>query len=237
MSMDGRRWQVLAAIVGNGGLINAVDTARRVCEYSARRVGASDSAISLMSSTSVVHVVAAIGDHHGVLPDTQFTLGEGPCLDAYRTCEVVAVSDLEQLDPSRWPGFSVVALEAGVRSVTSIPLQACGAAIGSLDLTWGTPAVLADDALTDLLLAAEVATNAILLLQSSSDGQDQLAGLLGDDGRGSMAVHQATGFLSSQLDITLDDALALLRAHALANGRSLYQLARDIVAGTVRLEP
>ncbi|MBB5889926.1 hypothetical protein BJ998_001122 [Kutzneria kofuensis] len=185
----------------------------------------------------MVHVVAAIGDHHGVLPDTQFTLGEGPCLDAYRTCEVVAVSDLEQLDPSRWPGFSVVALEAGVRSVTSIPLQACGAAIGSLDLTWGTPAVLADDALTDLLLAAEVATNAILLLQSSSDGQDQLAGLLGDDGRGSMAVHQATGFLSSQLDITLDDALALLRAHALANGRSLYQLARDIVAGTVRLEP
>jgi hypothetical protein len=52
-----------------------------------------------------------------------------------------------------------------------------------------------------------------------------------------MVVHQATGFLSSQLDITLDDALALLRAHALANGHSLYQLARDVVAGTVRLEP
>ncbi|QUQ64148.1 GAF and ANTAR domain-containing protein [Kutzneria sp. CA-103260] len=236
MSMDGRRWQVLAAIMGTAGLINAVDTARRVCDYSARRVGAADAAISLMSSSTVVHVVATVGDHDGVLPDTQFALGEGPCLEAYRGCQVVAVADLEQVDPLRWPGFCAMALEAGIRSVLSIPLQAGGSAIGSLDLTWDSPAALPDDALADLLLAADVATKAILLLQSSPDGQDQLTRLLGEVGRETMVVHQATGFLSSQLDITPEDALARLRAHALANGGSLYQLAREIVAGTVRLE-
>jgi AmiR/NasT family two-component response regulator len=49
-------------------------------------------------------------------------------------------------------------------------------------------------------------------------------------------VSQATGMLMAQLDIDAAAALARLRAHAYASGRSATDVARDILAYRLRLE-
>ena len=43
-------------------------------------------------------------------------------------------------------------------------------------------------------------------------------------------VHQATGMVSIQLDISAPEALARMRAHAFVHDRLLIDVARDVVA-------
>jgi hypothetical protein len=49
-------------------------------------------------------------------------------------------------------------------------------------------------------------------------------------------IHQATGMIAAQLDDTVANALARLRAAAFASGRSMYDLAHDVVARRVRFD-
>jgi hypothetical protein len=48
-----------------------------------------------------------------LIEELQYTLGEGPCVDAYRQGPVVAEPNLAEPVTRRWPGFSRAALEAG----------------------------------------------------------------------------------------------------------------------------
>ncbi|HYS41343.1 MAG TPA: ANTAR domain-containing protein, partial [Pseudonocardiaceae bacterium] len=47
-------------------------------------------------------------------------------------------------------------------------------------------------------------------------------------------VHQATGMIAMQLDLTMEDAFVRLRAMAFAGQRPLAELAADVVARRVR---
>ncbi len=43
-------------------------------------------------------------------------------------------------------------------------------------------------------------------------------------------VYQAQGMVLHQLSVSLEDALARLRAHAFASDRTLIEVSRDVVA-------
>jgi AmiR/NasT family two-component response regulator len=43
-------------------------------------------------------------------------------------------------------------------------------------------------------------------------------------------VHQATGMLTVQLDVTATEAFLRLRAHSFATGRAIQDVAHDVVA-------
>jgi hypothetical protein len=58
-----------------------------------------------------------------LIEDLQYTLGEGPCVDAYRRDTVVAEPDLADPVTSRWPVFSSPALQAGARAMFGFPLR------------------------------------------------------------------------------------------------------------------
>jgi hypothetical protein len=62
---------------------------------------------SLCSSDGVSHLIE----------DLQYTLGEGPCVDACRLDTVVAEPDLADPVTRRWPVFSPAAVRAGARAV------------------------------------------------------------------------------------------------------------------------
>jgi len=49
-------------------------------------------------------------------------------------------------------------------------------------------------------------------------------------------VHQASGMLMVQLGVSIEIALARLRAYAFAQGRPVSEIAREVVAGTLLLE-
>ncbi len=60
----------------------------------------------------------------------------------------------------------------------------------------------------------------------------------GDEGDGEpiyrYEVHQATGMVAAQLDVSDGEALTRLRGRAFADGRTVSELASDVVARRVR---
>lgn len=48
-------------------------------------------------------------------------------------------------------------------------------------------------------------------------------------------VHQAAGMLTAQLGISITDAIARLRAHAVATHRPLIDISRDVIAHRLQL--
>jgi hypothetical protein len=80
---------------------------------------------------------------------------------------------------------------------------------------------------------AGVAARAVLALQA-----DAPPGMLGAElEAGSdfrFVVHQASGMVSAQLDVTIGEALVRIRAFAFAHDRALNMVAEDVVARRLR---
>ena len=69
-----------------------------------------------------------------LIEDLQFTLGEGPCIDAYHEERPVLEPDLADPDHARWMAFSPPAVDAGVRAVFGFPVQIGVIRLGALNL-------------------------------------------------------------------------------------------------------
>ncbi len=75
----------------------------------------------LMSGDVPRGSLCSTNDVSQLIEDLQYTLGEGPCLDAYQQNRVVAEPDLADPVTRRWFAFTPPALEAGVRAVFGFP--------------------------------------------------------------------------------------------------------------------
>ncbi len=174
------------------------------------------------------------GDVSERLEDLQTATGEGPCCDAHESGRPVSERDLGRLGPGRWPGFAPPAHAAGAAAIFSFPLRIGAARLGALTVHRTLMVGMSDREDSDARAIAEVAAAAILWFQAGAAAGGlgpELSGLI----RRSAVVHQAAGMVSSQLGVTLADALVRLRAHAFSRERSLTDVARDIVARSLRL--
>ena len=166
----------------------------------------------------------------------QFTAGEGPCLTAHATGDVV-IADEATLR-SRWPGYyDPLVARTPIRGTVSIPLREDLRGIGALDLYVVPPRDLGSLGLSDALtVGAQVA--AVLQAQSRQDraSSDGPAWLDAPAAERRSTVWQAIGFVNSALGVPSPDALALLRAHAFAEGRSLDDLAEQVLSRRVPVE-
>ncbi len=201
-----------------------------------------DSAVVILMSDQEAGTVVASSDGRGKaesIEDLQFTLGEGPCFDAFRSGTASLEPDLSAT-ASRWPMFAEAAVAAGVRAVFALPLQLGAIRLGVLYLNRGAPGMLSDDQLTDGFVLAEMATGSLLEDRFGTRPGD-VGGLDGDrphEAWGHRAiVHQATGMVAAQLECSLVDALARIRSFSYANERSIYDVAGAIVARRERLAP
>jgi hypothetical protein len=206
---------------------------RRVCGAATRQLDVSGCWVRLMTETGASGV-AAVSDATGeVLEELQFTLGEGPCIDAFSSRRPVLESDLGAVDPVRWPVFTPTALAAGARAVFAFPLQVGAARLGVLGLYSDRTGALDADALGRALAFVEVATEAAL------DGGRYLAEqrpYVPHDSMDRAEIHQAQGMVMVQLGTDLVTAMIRLRAHAYGRDRRLGDVARDVVAGRLRLD-
>jgi hypothetical protein len=92
--------------------------------------------------------------------------------------------------------------------------------------------------LRDALVLADTATLLLVgreapgLDGAGADGSDH--GLLSEQEGYRAEIDQATGMISVQADVTIDDAFARLRAYAYARDRRLTDVARDVVARRIK---
>lgn len=88
--------------------------------------------------------------------------GDGPCLRALSTGEPVGVHDYAA--DERWPGTSVRAGAAGIRSSLSLPLKTGKQVLGALNVYSNAPSAFGDEAAGSLTAFAAQATTSLLLL-------------------------------------------------------------------------
>lgn len=232
---DRRRARIVAAVTDRDAMQGVSDLMLRLCQFAVDEMALSGCALVLMAGADAASVLASAGPHARTVTTLQMELGEGPCLQAFACRIPVLLPDLTAENANRWPAFTAAALAAGVKAEFSLPIGVGRRGIGTLDLCRDTPGMLSDDHLTDALVAADIARDAVLY-QQYTPGDAGLAELLETAGADRIVVHQATGMIAMQLNETVPNALARLRAAAFASGRAMYDIAQDVVERRVRFD-
>jgi hypothetical protein len=234
--MDLRRFGELFAELSRAPADDLGSVGTRLCVACVELLGVGDAGILLVDDDGGVSCFATSGPSAvGVMEDLQFTLGEGPGLDAHASGRPIFAPDLAGPDVAPWSAFAPAALGRGLQGVFSFPLRADSVRLGALDLSRATPGALSRQQRLDGVAMAEVVTRRLLAAQLGAP--DGLLGAdLDDPGTLRIEVHQATGMISEQLDIRTADALVLLRAAAYASERPIDDLAHDVVGRRVRFD-
>ncbi|WP_328498677.1 ANTAR domain-containing protein [Streptomyces sp. NBC_00414] len=193
----------------------------------ARVLGVDGIAVSLGTDEALTELVWSTPGCSAALEDVQCTLGEGPGLDSYRHSTSIAVPDVERADPYRWPVFLPEAGHLGVRALFCFPLNLGAVSLGVLTAQRGNPAPLDADQTNDAFVLAAAITSALI---QGKGRRESFAQAEPPTALHRAAVHQAVGIISVQADISLTEAMALLRAHAYRGGRPLLEAAEDVVS-------
>jgi hypothetical protein len=208
-------------------------SSNRMCAISRDITGTSGAGVMLMSGDVPSGSLCTTDAVSDLIEQLQFTLGEGPCVDAFRQDRVVLEPDLADPTSARWPAFTTPALAAGVRALFAFPLHVGPVRVGTLDLYRAAPGPLSEDQHADALAMADVLATWVLEVQAqATDGS--LAEELECDADLHFVVHNAAGAVSVQLGISIAEALVRLRARAFSTDRALREVAEDVVARKIR---
>ncbi len=225
-----RRLRILAELAG----VDAGDlTTARLCEVSQRITCVTGAGIMLFAGDTPIGSACAAGVVSAVVEDLQYTLGEGPCVDAYRHDRPILEPDLANPAHPRWLAFAGPAVDAGVRAIFGFPVGVGSARLGALNLYVDRPGPLTENQHADALVMANVAAESLLAMQAGRPA-DTLASELEESSNFHYVVHQAAGMVSAQLEVDLAHALVRLRAYAFAAQRPVSEVAADVVARHLR---
>ena len=138
MSPDALRQldEVTGALSGLGEVLGREEELGRVLQCSVNQVveaipGADMASVSVLRGDSA-ETAASTSERVWAIDSDQYAAGDGPCLEAARTGQIVRVGDREGMQ--RWPEFARSARAAGVRSYLSAPLFIDETFAGSLNL-------------------------------------------------------------------------------------------------------
>ncbi len=225
-----RRERILGLLIGGGD--GAFGT-KRLCQVCAEATATSGAGIMLMSAEVRLGSLCTTNEMSDLVEQLQYALGEGPCVDAYHQDWPVLEPDLARPETRRWPAFSPPAIKGGVRAVFGFPLQVGSVRLGALNLCCDRAGPLSDDQHADALVMADVAAQAVLVLQAEAP-PGQLAAELAAAADFHYVVHEASGMVAVQLGASVREAQVRLRAYAFAHDRSLNEVAKDVMDRKLR---
>ncbi|TWP54368.1 GAF and ANTAR domain-containing protein [Lentzea tibetensis] len=211
---------------------NNLDAVARVIRACVDVLPVDGASISVMTGTQEREMLFASDDVAAQIEALQFSLGEGPCFEAFTTRRPVLVPDLPQASASAWPVFATAIEELPVGAIFAFPLQTGAITIGAIDLYRTRPGWLSGDELTAALEVVDLATVVLLGLQLGDVAGDGWWGALSSNRE---QVHQATGMLIAAMGVSAEEGLARLRGYAFVMGRSVDEVAHDVV--TRQLSP
>lgn len=223
---DRRRvlWRAVAAADGHPG---EDAWGQSVCVNCAHLLRGIDAVvITLRATTSAQDLLGTNAEWAGLLENQQYTLGEGPGIQAFTQGDPMLIDDLTAA-VHQWPLFTDAALSAGAAAVFAFPLQLGAIALGTFDLYRRTPGSLPPSVLADASTLANLISLALLAKADWAETTEHRG--ISRDGS-YHDVHVATGMLAARHGITLADAFIRLRAHAFGRGHTVLDSARDVIA-------
>jgi len=186
--------------------------------------GCAAASISLMEKGQPTTPVCSAALARAV-DQSQYDNGEGPCLCAIESSEVVRVDSFAT--DGRWPPFATKAMERGVMSSLSFPLHVGAEVLGALNLysTRADGFVGAEE--DGAVFARQVSvtlTNAAALRRAQELAQQLAQALENRD-----CIGQAKGLIMAAEGLSPDDAFDVLRRASQRSNRKLHEVAREMV--------
>jgi len=188
--------------------------------------------LSLLSGPVGQSTICASSPTAVRLDELQFDLGEGPCWQALKSHRPVLAPNLRNAIYTDWPVFSAAVANdrdaTEVASMFAFPMVVGSLDIGAVDLYSDSPETMTMSDVSDASALASVAAWQVLrrvLEEQQFDAEVDNAA----SRTSRREVHQATGMVLAQLNVSADDAALLLRAHAFSSGRSVREVAADVV--------
>jgi hypothetical protein len=203
-------------------------TLMSLCRNVLDLIPADGASVTLMSDQRDQGLAGAFGELAAELQDLEFTLGEGPGVDAFAHGTPVVVLDLSTAT-ARWPQFALMAAELGLDSVCAFPLGVGAIRFGVLILYGDQACPISPQDLDDALVVRDLVTEIVIAMQSEAGSETVAWALDVSDHRA--VVHQATGMISVQLQCDVQEALVRLRGRAFASGQPIDELAVAVVEG------
>ena len=250
--MDTTLWRAAGATVSSAGVLVAGERLERVlamlsaggegqvfarglCETVTAGLRVSGTGVMLMSGEVAYGSLCTTNEVSRVIEELQYSLGEGPCVDAYKQDRVISEPDLADPATARWSAFAAAALQVGARAVFAFPLRVGAVRLGALDLYTDRPGHLSDDQHADALVIADVVASWVLDSQARAP-LGGVAAALDADADFHLVAHNAAGMVSIQLGVSVTEAMLRLRAYAFGHGRPLTSVAEDVVERRLRFE-
>ncbi|MDO3647797.1 GAF domain-containing protein [Nocardia mangyaensis] len=218
------RAALLSALDSSRDGVDAVARLGRMCVDLLPVDGAS---ISLMADTNIRETLYTSDEVVARIDAVQFSLGEGPCFEAFQTRRPVLVADLRATNTA-WPVFATEMTNEAVGAIFAFPLISGAISLGAMDLYREQPGWLSAAEVAIALQTVDIVTLAVLEMQMNVLDQPQSWWTDLPSSRGQ--VHQATGMLIAEFGISAAHALARLRAYSFTTGRLVDDVADDLVA-------
>jgi GAF domain-containing protein len=164
------------------------------------------------------------------IDEAQYSSGNGPCLDAFRTQRMYRIESVAEDD--RWPEFSKMACDHGIVTTLSLPLHAHDESLGAMNLYARTPGVFDDQCVERALGFAKQASIVLANAQVYWDAR-QLNENLQQAMKSRATIDQAVGVLLSRGGHTPEDAFQVLVKASQRENRKLREIAESIVKSAV----
>jgi GAF domain-containing protein len=191
--------------------------------------------VSVRDAQGRLRPVTGINELTTGLEAAQERFQQGPCVDAFRDDRNVVVDDLAAVG-DRWPQWNREARRHQVQAVLGVPLRVREESLGALDLYSAHPRQWRE---SDIRLARVLCDMTASYLANASDLLDsqrtseQLRGALASR----VVIEQAKGIIAAELQCSVDEAFAVLRAHSRAHGANLRSVADAVVRLGLRPAP
>jgi hypothetical protein len=187
-------------------------------------------ALVFYSDSQTRELVGASDPWAAGIEEAQYTLGEGPGVEAVAAGGPVLVPDLTA-DGVRWPVFAASGQAGDLAAAFVFPLQVGAILLGTLALYRRRPGALPAEFVVEAAVLADLVSQVLLAQNEQMGGEEQVR-----METSYQDVNMATGMLAAQLRISLEEALLRLRAHAFAADRSILDVARDVLVRRLPLD-
>lgn len=209
-----------------------VDSALRLVVALARvTIGGADGVSVSLSRHGRLATVAASDQTISDMDASQYSTGEGPCVDASVQGRWFHVASLDT--ESRWPDFTPRARALGINAILSSPLLARERPVGALNIYSRTVAAFAPK---DQELASVFAAEAsnVLAYAGLDITDEHLAHRLGQALLTRQLIAQAQGVMMERDGVDQDRAYTRLRRISIGLGRPLREQAEAVLETTRR---
>ncbi|MEE8601943.1 GAF and ANTAR domain-containing protein [Euzebya tangerina] len=187
----------------------------------------------LADDEGVLRFVSSSDERTRLIEQFQIEEGEGPCVMAAQSGELVITDSLRTGD-DRFPRFARRAAAAGMYSVYSFPMIIEDHSFGALNLYRDKPGSVSVEQRAAGTTFANIATTYLMSARRIDQATDMVSRLRAAMDRNA-PIEQAKGYVAGVRHIEPTEAFELIRRYARANRLRIDDVARQLVGGVLQI--